>query len=482
MNDIKKYLSGPRLRRCRRMLVLLASDTVTLFGVMLAAFAAREALGGCVAPSVHGPLLFFLFIAPCSNYFMGLYDAPPPAAPDELRRLAFSTSLAYLSIAIFLVMGRGEQPSRLVFAGAWLTSLPLVPLARWQVRRIFAGRSWWGTPAVLFGRGEVLDRLGVYLAAHKELGLKPEIRVTDLPSFMADDTPPAELADFSEELTLLRSEQQVTAFAERHPEACAVVVVSENDKRHREIEIAARLFSSVLLVPESFEDISFWVRPVEIGRIFCLRVRQNLLDARRLFLKRGMDLTLSVVGAVLVLPLCLIIGVCIRLESPGPVFFRHERIGRGGRVIRILKFRTMVNDAQEALARHLAANPDLRREWEADQKLRNDPRITRVGAVLRRTSLDELPQLWNVIWGEMSLVGPRPIVQSEVERYGAAFAAYSRVRPGITGLWQVSGRNDLSYETRVRIDRYYINNWSICQDLVILAKTVPVVFGKKGAY
>ena len=222
--------------------------------------------------------------------------------------------------------------------------------------------------------------------------------------------------------------------------------------------------------------------PVEIGRIFCLRVRQNLLDARRLFLKRGMDLTLSVVGAVLVLPLCLIIGVCIRLESPGPVFFRHERIGRGGRVIRILKFRTMVNDAQEALARHLAANPDLRREWEADQKLRNDPRITRVGAVLRRTSLDELPQLWNVIWGEMSLVGPRPIVQSEVERYGAAFAAYSRVRPGITGLWQVSGRNDLSYETRVRIDRYYINNWSICQDLVILAKTVPVVFGKKGAY
>lgn len=481
MNDAEKCLSGPRLRRSRRMLVLLASDTMTLLGVMLAACAVREALGGSVAPSAHGPLLLFLFIAPCSNYFMGLYDTPPPTPPEELRSLAFSTSLAYLSIAIFLVMGRGEQPSRLIFAGAWLASLPLVPLARWQTRRIFAGRFWWGVPAVLFGRGDVLDRLGAYLASHRELGLHPEMRVTNS-LFTASDALPAERAEVSDDLTLLHSEQQVIAFAGRHPEACAVVVVSEKNKRHREIEIAARLFSSVLLVPESFEDIPFWVRPVEIGRIVCLRVRQNLLDARRLFLKRGMDLALSVVGAVLVLPLCLIIGVCIRLESSGPVFFRHERIGRGGRVIRILKFRTMVNDAQDALARHLAANPDLRREWEADQKLRNDPRITRVGAVLRRTSLDELPQLWNVIRGEMSLVGPRPIVRSEVERYGAAFAAYSRVRPGITGLWQVSGRNDLSYETRVRIDRYYINNWSTCLDLLILAKTVPVVFGKKGAY
>ena len=482
MNDIALFSSGPRSRGGRRMLVLLASDTLTLLGVMLAAFAAREALGGTVAPSTHVPLLFFLFIAPCSNYFMGLYDSPPPAPPEELRSLAFSTSLAYLGIAIFLVMGRGEQPSRLVFAGAWLVSLPLVPLARWQVRRMFADRLWWGTPAVLFGCGEVLARLGSYLISHKELGIKPEVRVTGLPAPLdAGDTCPREDSEVSGDLPLLRSEQQVIAFADRCPYACAVVVVSEKDKRHREIEIAARLFSSVLLVPESFEDLPFWVRPVEIGRICCLRVRQNLLDARRLFLKRSMDLILSVAGAVLILPLCLIIGVCIRLESPGPVFFRHDRIGRGGRVIRILKFRTMVNDAQEALARHLAANPDLRREWEADQKLRNDPRITRVGAVLRRTSLDELPQLWNVIRGEMSLVGPRPIVQSEVERYGAAFTAYSRVRPGITGLWQVSGRNDLSYDTRVRIDRYYINNWSTCLDLVILAKTVPVVFGKKGA-
>ena len=164
------------------MLVLLASDTLTLLGVMLAAFAAREALGGTVAPSTHVPLLFFLFIAPCSNYFMGLYDSPPPAPPEELRSLAFSTSLAYLGIAIFLVMGRGEQPSRLVFAGAWLVSLPLVPLARWQVRRMFADRLWWGTPAVLFGCGEVLARLGSYLISHKELGIKPEVRVTGLPA------------------------------------------------------------------------------------------------------------------------------------------------------------------------------------------------------------------------------------------------------------------------------------------------------------
>ena len=142
----------------------------------------------------------------------------------------------------------------------------------------------------------------------------------------------------------------------------------------------------------------------------------------------------------------------------------------------------MVCNAEEVLQKYLRENPDLREEWEADQKLRNDPRITKVGAWLRKTSLDELPQLWNVVWGEMSLVGPRPIVDDEIVKYGSAFASYTRVRPGMTGLWQVSGRNDLSYKHRVHLDRFYICNWSTWLDILILAKTFPVVLGRKGAY
>lgn len=476
--------------RSRRKIALLAADSLTLLGTMLAALALRDLAGGVIDPATHAPLLFFLFVAPCINYFEGLYDAPPPALHEELRSLAVSTSLAYLCVAIFLMLGRGEQPSRLVYLGAWLGSLALVPLVRWRVRRLLSRKEWWGAPTVIFGLGTMPGRLETYLREHPELGLKPAARVGErLCGGAESGFALAETSESREEngcsLPFLDSEKELEAFYGRSAEACALVILSEkNACRNDVVETATRLFSSVILVPESFagSDIPLWVRPVEIGHIFCLRARQNLLDSRRLFLKRAMDVFLAFTGSLLVLPLCAIIGGCIRLESSGPVFFRHTRIGRGGKPIQILKFRTMVRNASEVLERHLADNPDLRREWEADQKLRCDPRITRVGAFLRKTSLDELPQLWNVLTGEMSLVGPRPIVEEEIVKYGASFQAYSRVRPGITGLWQVSGRNDLSYEARVRIDRYYINNWSTWLDLLILTKTVPVVLGRKGAY
>ena len=214
--------------------------------------------------------------------------------------------------------------------------------------------------------------------------------------------------------------------------------------------------------------------------VLCLKVHRTCsIGGGRL--KRGMDFLL-LLGGIVILPFLVLIALAIKVESRGPVFFRQSRIGRDGQTIHILKFRTMVRNAEEVLQQYLETNPELREEWKADQKLRNDPRITRVGAWLRRTSLDELPQLWNVLKGEMSLVGPRPIVENEIIRYGSAFASYMRVRPGMTGLWQVSGRNDLSYKQRVHLDRFYICNWSTWLDLLILAKTLPVVLGRKGAY
>jgi Undecaprenyl-phosphate galactose phosphotransferase WbaP len=201
-----------------------------------------------------------------------------------------------------------------------------------------------------------------------------------------------------------------------------------------------------------------------------------------LLLKRLVDFLMALILLCFTLPLMLLITIAIRFESPGPALFRHTRIGKGGKQFVCFKFRTMVGNAQIILGSLLASNPLLRDEWEQDFKLKDDPRVTRIGKFLRKTSLDEIPQIFNVIKGDMSFVGPRPIVKSEIPRYGEIFEYYKAVPPGVTGLWQVNGRNDVDYEQRVKLDYWYITNWSIWLDFTILIRTLGVVMGRKGAY
>ncbi len=197
--------------------------------------------------------------------------------------------------------------------------------------------------------------------------------------------------------------------------------------------------------------------------------------------KRALDVVAAITLLLLLSPLLCVIGLLV-MRDGGPCVYRHARIGKNGKMFACLKFRSMVPDADAALARHLATDPEARAEWERDFKLRHDIRITRLGRFIRHTSLDELPQLWNVLRGDMSLVGPRPIVEKELERYGDAAACYMRVRPGITGLWQVSGRNDTGYERRVSLDVSYVRNWTLSGDLLILFRTIGVVLVGRGAY
>ncbi len=199
-------------------------------------------------------------------------------------------------------------------------------------------------------------------------------------------------------------------------------------------------------------------------------------------IKRGVDLALVLLCLPVLLLLIAGIAVMIRITSPGPIFFSHRRIRRHGRFFSMWKFRTMCVNSAEVLENYLAANPEARAEWRKDHKLKDDPRVTRVGEFLRRTSLDELPQLWNVITGSMSLVGPRPIVAAEVERYGEYFSDYCLVKPGVTGLWQVSGRSHVSYPERVQLDRQYAHHWSLTADLRILCRTFSSVANQDGAY
>ena len=199
--------------------------------------------------------------------------------------------------------------------------------------------------------------------------------------------------------------------------------------------------------------------------------------------KRTFDIGFSLAALVSIFPLFLLIMIMIRLNSTGNVFYVHNRIGLRGQTFPCLKFRTMVIDADEELRRLLEANPDARQEFALYQKLKRDPRvIPGIGAFLRTTSLDELPQLLNVLLGQMSIVGPRPVTHEELPKYGKAMDDYLSTRPGITGLWQVSGRNDLSFERRVEIDQTYVYEWSFLRDLRIIMRTVNVMLFRRGAY
>lgn len=199
-------------------------------------------------------------------------------------------------------------------------------------------------------------------------------------------------------------------------------------------------------------------------------------------IKRGLDLTAVAFLSPVLVPLLLAVACAVRFTSPGPIFYAHRRIRQNGAFFSMWKFRTMCVNSAEILDGYLADYPEARAEWGRSHKLRKDPRVTVIGGLLRKYSLDELPQIWNVITGQMSLVGPRPIVAAEVEKYKDTFSAYCRVKPGLTGLWQVSGRSELSYDQRVALDRDYVNNWALRRDLHILLKTVPAVVNQDGAY
>ena len=198
--------------------------------------------------------------------------------------------------------------------------------------------------------------------------------------------------------------------------------------------------------------------------------------------KRGFDVAAALTAILMLLPMFCLVALAIKLWDRGPVFYRHRRIGLGGSSFDCLKFRSMVVNGDEVLSRHLAASRAAAREWEETRKLKDDPRVTPLGAGMRKTSIDELPQLLNILRGEMSFVGPRPIVTAEVPKYGDAIHHYLSARPGLTGPWQVSGRNDVDYTTRVALDRGYVEDWSFWRDVSIIAKTARVVVTARGCY
>jgi Undecaprenyl-phosphate galactose phosphotransferase WbaP len=341
---------------------------------------------------------------------------------------------------------------------AWAQTLLYVPLLRATVRSACSRKSWWGYPIVVVGAVAGASRIVDTLARQPELGLKP------VAAF--DDPEPA--------IALAR---------EREIQHVIFAMAGASSHAARDFfDRCGDLFANIIVIPDMAGFSSLWVEARDLNGMLGLGVHQRLLLPGPRLIKRTLDLLLAAIFGMVALPFVGIVALLIKLTSPGPVFYGQVRRGQGGALFMAWKFRSMFRNSSQLLQQCLDSDARLREEWRQTQKLRHDPRITPLGRFLRRTSLDELPQLWNIARGQMSFIGPRPIVTEEIPRYGEAFALYGKVTPGLSGLWQVSGRNNLSYEQRVTLDLYYVRNWSIWLDLYILARTVKVVVLGDGAY
>jgi Undecaprenyl-phosphate galactose phosphotransferase WbaP len=406
---------------------------------------------------------------------VGLYPGVASSPIDELRWVSLSTTLVYLVLGSAIFLRReGEVYSRSIFLTAWVLSILLVLLSRSLIRSLFAKRKWWGYPVMVLGAGKTGEMVVRTLLRRPSIGLKPVLVLDDNPRKWGS----------LDEVPVVGGVEQAPALARSRHIQYAIVAMPgvPRDRLLNLLELYGQTFAHLLIIPDLFGFSSLWVEARDMGGILGLEVRQRLLMPGPRLAKLLIDLTCTLIGGLLLLPLIALIACLIKLDSPGPVFYGQTRIGQNGRPFKAWKFRSMVRDAEQNLNEYLARHPELKEKWEKDQKLQNDPRITRIGRFLRQTSLDELPQLWNILRGEMSLVGPRPIVEDEVWRYGDKFDIFTKVTPGLTGLWQVSGRNNLPYEERVNLDAYYVRNWSVWLDIYILIRTIWVVVSGEGAY
>jgi Undecaprenyl-phosphate galactose phosphotransferase WbaP len=248
------------------------------------------------------------------------------------------------------------------------------------------------------------------------------------------------------------------------------------------INSSVSAFRYNVLIPNFFTMTNIWMAVRDFDGVLGLDASNKLNVTWNRGIKRFLDLTIVIIGGLIVFPFLLLIALLVKLSSSGKILYKHKRLGINGKYFYTYKFRSMVKNSDELLSKMLETDPDMKKEWEMNQKLQNDPRITKIGRILRRYSLDEFPQLINILKGEMSLVGPRPIVDDEIQKYGEEYERIFSIKPGLTGLWQVSGRNDINYNDRVTYDTYYLQSWSPWLDLWIIYKTFAVIITGKGAY
>lgn len=477
-------------RSAERQLLMLADVVAMLAAFCVAAIWVAMARGTEIAhPHSLGisveqvrPQAYLGLILITLTIFLakGHYTKRKPFA-NELKDILGVIAVLAIADAALLYLTKW-QFSRSVMLLNWALAPIFLVLTRLAMKRSLAALGGWFRPMVIIGWGENAIETALAFEDETLMGftltaflvpLGKEKFAHTISDRFGNVVPCISLGEDPEvTLELLGNPHTVLALEQGGIDAYQEMVL-QLGRRSQHMQVVPSLRGLPLY---GMEASHFFAHEVLL-----LTVRNNL--ARRLpqLVKRCFDLLMSITALVLGFPFLLVIAMKV-MGTGLPIFYGHKRVGKDGEIFKCYKFRTMAPNADKLLADLLASSADARAEWARDFKLKDDPRITAVGHFLRKTSLDELPQLWNVLVGDMSLVGPRPVVTAELERYGSQVEYYLEARPGITGLWQISGRNDVTYETRVYLDAWYVKNWSLFTDIVILFRTIKVIFRREGAY
>ena len=416
-------------------------------------------------------------------YAASLYPGILLAPQEEVKRFSLCTFFAFMGIAFSINMETQEQVSltfnidmeakeRLPIAVALITAWPfatvLLSAGREAARHLFSKISLWGVPAVIYSKGRNADIIVDRLRKNPYFGYIPALIIRDTEVLPDEEYNGIPVFQASPSLSKAIRELNIK-----------VAILCDYSKDIEQIQAQYRY---LVRVPKNQLATNISLHMSDFGGILGFFSTNYLSKKSALFVKRAIDIILCLSTLPLALLLALIIAIGIKVSSPGPVFYAHKRIGKNRKEIKCWKFRSMVIDSDEQLKLILATDPVRAAEWAKDRKFTDDPRVTKFGKFLRRTSLDELPQFWNIFIGEMSFIGPRPVTEPELARYGKYADYVLSVQPGLSGMWQISGRSDTGYEERITLDTYYILNWSVWLDIWIIIKTVWVVLRGNGAY
>ncbi len=466
-------LPGSWMRRLPHLLILL-SDLLSLLLTQSMSYMWLRGMGVSLSfetwTSALPLTLLFLLGYRLGNLYPGILYHPV----EEIRKFTTITALVGLAVMGTLLTFHIGASSLLLHVGVTsLITLFTLPLGRTGLRIMFASRPWWGYPAVIIGSNKAGQEVVQRLQDNPEFGLRAVAIVDEHPLGMHHGRIP-----------YLAPLKQASALALRYN--IPYVIVARPDLRGKAltqfIEEHTRFYTHVVVIPDIPEFSNLWRTTRDLHGLFGLTFQQPQQQKGALQVKRIFDLVLASLLILVLSPVLLLIALAVKLTSPGPILYTQYRLGKNGKCFRVLKFRSMYTNATEKLEQLLKHDPEACQEYETFKKLRNDPRVTPLGRILRRYSLDELPQLFNVLRGELSLVGPRAYMPEEINDMEGLERQILRVLPGITGLWQVSGRNQLTFKTRLLMDVYYVKNWSIWLDIYLLARTVPVVLTGRGAH
>ena len=469
-----------RIRRICAPLLFIVFDYIAILLAEKMAFGLHDLHGLFMGTSYHVPDAYlFLWIPLVFIAFLGIAQTYTKMQPilETVRQIFYAVLYALITCIMALYFIEASFiASRLYVALFGILALFNIYVGRYILLKFLKITNTLMKPVILIGAGKTAEIVLDFFTG--DLGYR--YRVIGL----LDDNPVSEV--LPKQFLLLGKVSDATAIIRDSGIQTVIITAPGMDSERLERLVAKiqPLVRDILFVPDlmMLPLGHVGVEPFYTEKVFMLSIRNNLARRRNRLAKRVFDLIATIGGGLLILPILLVLAVLVGIDNKGRIIFAHRRVGQNGKLFPCYKFQSMVSDAQERLEEYLAKNPEARKEWEESFKLTNDPRVTKLGAFLRKTSLDELPQLWNVLMGDMSLVGPRPIVTKEIERYGDYIREYYMVPPGITGMWQVNGRSDTTYEERVAMDTWYVRNWSVWIDLVYLFKTIKTVFTGKGAY